>query len=203
MSNQAHAVCTSAHLSCEARRAWEKVCFYEHVATPPSFVLRAVLPVPQRTTGTYQKVGDVSRCMFSDGGYVAKQMTHIVDGESIAFDVIEQSIRYSDQIVLKGGIIRIEAHADGTSSVWMLTRCDLQGFARFVPRFFIDYVVRAMHKIVIRDMQARLLHDLRRYDATSSFSTLTRTVNVCDPPPRITPRSGDTSPKSLPQAIAM
>lgn len=157
MSNTAHVVCTSARLSCEARHAWEKVCFYEHVATPPSFVLRAVLPVPRRTTGTYQKVGDVSRCLFSDGGYVAKQMTRIVDGESIAFDVIEQSIRYSNKVVLKSGIIRIEAHADGTSSVWMLTRCELQGFARFVPRFFIDYVVRAMHKIVIRDMQARLV----------------------------------------------
>ena len=157
MSHKTHIVCTSARLSCEARRAWEKVCFYEHIATPPSFVLRTFLPVPQRTTGTYRKVGDVSRCMYRGGGYVAKQITRIVDGQSIAFDVIEQSIRYSGHIAFKSGIIRIESHADGTSSVWMLTRCELQGFARFAPRFFIDYIVRAMHKIVIRDMQARLV----------------------------------------------
>lgn len=160
-NNKDHVVCTSARLSCEARRAWELVCFYEHIATPPSLLLRTFLPVPQRTTGTYREVGDVSRCMYRDGGYVAKQMTRIVAGESIAFDVIEQSIRYSDQIKFKSGIVRIEPHADGTSSVWMLTRCELQGFARFVPRLFIDYVVRAMQKTVIRDMQARLAGSLR------------------------------------------
>ena len=30
MSNKTHIVCTSGRLCCEARRAWEKVCFYEH-----------------------------------------------------------------------------------------------------------------------------------------------------------------------------
>jgi hypothetical protein len=33
----------------------------------------------------------------------------------------------------------------------------VRGGARFVPRFFINHVVSAMHKIVIRDMQARLV----------------------------------------------
>ena len=157
MSNKTHIVCTSGRLSCEARRAWEKVCFYEHIATPPSFVLRTVLPVPQRTTGMYRKVGDVSRCMYSDGGYLAKKINRIVDGERIDFDVIEQSIRYADSILLKGGFIQIESHADDTCSVRMLTRYELQGFARVIPRFFINYVVSTMHKIVIRDMQARLV----------------------------------------------
>ena len=34
-------------------------------------------------------------------------------------------------------------------------------------------------------------------------STSTVTDNLCSAPPRITPRSGDTSPKSRPQATAM
>jgi hypothetical protein len=156
MSHKIHVVCTSGRLSCEARRAWEKVCFYEHIATPPSFLLRTVLPVPQRTTGTYRKVGDVSRCMYSDGGYLAKKIAYIIDGERIDFDIIEQSIRYAASILLRGGTIQIESHADDTCSVRMLTRYELRGRARFVPRFLIDHVVSAMHKIVIRDMQARL-----------------------------------------------
>lgn len=156
MSNKIHIVCSSGRLSCEARRAWEKVCFYEHIATQPSLLLRTVLPVPQRTTGTYRKVGDVSRCMYSDGGYLAKKITHIADGERIDFNVIEQSIRYAGRILLRGGTIQIESHADGTSSVRMLTRYEVQGGARLIPRFFINHVVSAMHKIVIRDMQAQL-----------------------------------------------
>jgi hypothetical protein len=157
MSHKIHVVCTSGRLSCEARRAWEKVCFYEHIATPPSFLLRTVLPVPQRTTGAYRKAGDVSRCMYSDGGYLAKRIARIVDGERIDFDIIKQSIRYAASILLRGGTIQIEAHADDTCSVRMLTRYELRGKARFVPRFLIDHVVSAMHKIVIRDMQARLV----------------------------------------------
>jgi hypothetical protein len=157
MSNKIHTVCTSGRLPCEARRAWEKVCFYEHIATQPTFLLRTVLPVPQRTTGAYRKVGDVSRCMYSDGGYLTKKIAHIVEGERIDFNIIEQSIRYATSILLRGGTIQIASHADGTSSVRMLTRYELQGGARFVPRFFINHVVSAMHKIVIRDMQARLV----------------------------------------------
>jgi hypothetical protein len=156
MSNKIHVVCTSGRLSCEAQRAWEKVCFYEHIATKPSLLLRTALPVPQRTTGAYRQVGDVSRCMYSDGGYLTKQIRHIADGTHIDFDIIEQTIRYAGRIDLKGGTIQIESHDDGTCSVHMLTRYELRWPAVLIPRVFIDYVVKAMHKIVIRDMQARL-----------------------------------------------
>lgn len=156
MSQKIHLVCTSGRLSCAAQRAWEKVCFYEHIATQPSLLLRTTLPVPLRTTGAYRRVGDVSRCMYSDGGYLAKKITEISDGTRIDFDIIEQTIRYAGRINLRGGTIQIEAHEDGTSSVHMLTRYDLRGMARLIPRFCIELVVSAMHKIVIRDMQVRL-----------------------------------------------
>lgn len=94
--------------------------------------------------------------MYSDGGYLAKQIRHIVDGQRIDFDIIEQSIRYATSIALKGGTIQIDSHDDNASSVRMLTRYEVRGAARLIPRFFINYVVSAMHKIVIRDMQARL-----------------------------------------------
>jgi hypothetical protein len=157
MSNENHVVSTSGRLSCEAQRAWEKVCFYEHIETRPSLLLRTALPVPVRTTGTYGRVGDVSRCMYSDGGYLAKRITHIIDGKRIDFEVIEQTIRYAGRIVLKGGTIEIESHEDGTSSVHMLTRYERRWPAHLIPRFLIDHVVSAMHKIVIRDMQVRLV----------------------------------------------
>jgi hypothetical protein len=157
MSNKNRFVLSSGRLSCEAQRAWEKVCFYEHIATPPSLLLRIALPVPLRTSGAYRRVGDISRCIYSDGGYLAKKITHIDSGERIEFDIIEQSIRYAGKINLKGGTIQIESHKDGTSSVHMLTKYELRGAAMLIPRVCIDWVVRAMHKIVIRDMQARLV----------------------------------------------
>jgi hypothetical protein len=157
MSNPIHVVRTSGRLSCEAQRVWEKVCFYEHIATEPSWLLRTVLPAPRRTTGAYRTVGDVSRCMYSDGGYLTKRIVDIVAGQRIDFEIIEQSIRYANSILLKGGTIQIDSHDEHTSWVHMRTRYEQRGAARLIPRFCIDRVVTAMHEVVIRDMQARLL----------------------------------------------
>lgn len=149
-------VLTSGRLECEARRVWQKVCFYEHISKKPSWLLRLVLPTPQRTSGAYSKVGDVSRCMYSDGGFLAKTITRIVPGKRIDFDITEQTIRYHERIVLRGGTIEIEAHDDDSSSVRMLTHYELRFPTFFVGRFLVDLVVTAMHKVVIRDMQQAL-----------------------------------------------
>lgn len=146
---------THASLPCEARRAWEKVCFYEHIELPPSWLLRTVLPVPERTTGAYRRAGDVSRCQYSDGGYLTKRIGRI-DGTRIDFDVIEQSIRYAGHIALRGGTIRIEAREDGTCGVEMLTRYALLSPWLAWVRRPIEYVIGAMHRIVLRDMHAKL-----------------------------------------------
>lgn len=171
MSNPLHFVSTSGDLTCGSQRAWEKVCFYEHIATPPSLLLRTVLPVPQRTTGAYSAVGDVSRCMYSDGGYLTKKIARIVTGQRIDFDVIEQSIRYANSILLKGGTIQIQSNERGTCSVHMLTRYEVRGAARFIPRVFINYVVSAMHRIVIRDMQARLAPSCASFLASETVAS--------------------------------
>ena len=117
---------TTGRLACDAQTAWQKVCFYEHISRKPSWLQRTVLPTPQRTTGSYQKVGYVSRCMYSDGGYLAKTITRIVSGRQIDFDIAEQTVRYHRRIILKGGTIATDAHEDGTSSVHMLTRYQLR-----------------------------------------------------------------------------
>jgi hypothetical protein len=155
MNPEVFVVSSVGKLPCGADRAWEKVCFYEHIELEPSWVLRAALPVPVRTTGAYRKVGDVSRCLYSDGGYLTKQIRRI-EGHRVEFDVLEQTIRYAGRIDLRGGSITIVSHEDGTSSVVMCTRYELR--ARWLKpiRYFIERVVKAMHKIVIRDMQVRL-----------------------------------------------
>ena len=156
MNAENFVVTSVGKLPCGADRAWEKVCFYEHIELAPSWVLRAALPVPVRTTGAYRKVGDVSRCLYSDGGHLTKQIRR-VDGHRIEFDVLEQTIRYAGRIDLRGGSITIVSHKDGTSAVVMCTRYELR--ARWLKpiRYFIDRVVKAMHRVVMDDMQARLV----------------------------------------------
>jgi len=155
MNPESFMVSSVARLPCGADRAWEKVCFYEHIELAPSWVLRAALPVPVRTTGAYRKVGDISRCLYSDGGHLTKQIRS-VDDHRIEFEILEQTIRYAGRIDLRGGSIAIVSHEDGTSSVVMHTRYELRARWLKPMRYFIDRVVKAMHTIVILDMQARL-----------------------------------------------
>ena len=153
MDGETYTVESIGQLDCDTERAWEKVCFYEHIVVRPSLLLRLILPVPRQTTGCYGKVGDVSRCIYSDGGYLTKKISGIAEGKSIEFDIIEQSIRYHRGVKLKGGWIEILADDDGKSRVRMVTRYGCRYRPRFLARLAIDMVVKAMHSVVIRDMQ--------------------------------------------------
>jgi hypothetical protein len=155
MNHNLNVVRTRAHLNCEASRAWDKVCFYEHVELQPTWLLRTALPVPQRTTGAYRKAGDVSSCQYSDGGYLTKRIREIREGR-VDFDVIEQTIRYAGRIDLKGGTIEVAPDPAGGCTVEMVTYYHLRaGWLRPIRRA-IDYVVGAMHRIVLADMRAKL-----------------------------------------------
>jgi hypothetical protein len=147
---------TVAHLPCSAERAWRKVCFYEHIELEPTWLLRTALPTPQRTSGAYSRVGDLSSCRYSDGGYLTKQIRAIDEGVRIEFDVVEQTIRYAGRIDLKGGTIRVTPANDGTCTVEMVTRYELRAVWLRPLRPAIDWVVGAMHRIVLRDMQVKL-----------------------------------------------
>lgn len=146
---------TRTHLACEASRAWDKVCFYEHIELPPSWLLRTVLPVPQRTTGACRHAGDISSCQYSDGGYLTKRIRAIREG-CVDFDVIEQTIRYAGRIELRGGRIEVMPHGRGGCTVEMVTYYDLRAAWLRPLRPAIDHVIGAMHRIVLADMRVRL-----------------------------------------------
>jgi hypothetical protein len=153
--NDLKIVRTRARLGCEAARAWEKVCFYEHVGLQPTWLLRAALPVPRRTTGAYRKAGDVSSCQYSDGGHLTKRIRAIREGR-VDFDVIAQTIRYAGRIDLKGGSIEVTPDVHGGCTVEMVTHYELRAAWLRPLRPAIDHVVKSMHRIVLADMRARL-----------------------------------------------
>ena len=145
-------------ISIQANKAdiWEKVGFYEHVKKPASWSLKLSLPVPQEVEGKYAAVGDTCRCKYSDGGYLTKRITKIVDQSRIEFEIIEQSIRYKDTIKLLGGYIEVEQVDGKQSIVHMLTYYENRIAPRLISSYFIEKVIKTMHEFVIGDMQLQL-----------------------------------------------
>ena len=149
-------VVTEATLECSRRDAWNKVCFYEHISIRPSLLLRIVLPVPEKTTGRYERAGDISRCCYSDGDYLTKRIREIVENERVDFGIIEQSIRFHRSVKLLGGSIALEDIGGDRCVVRMVTHYKTGLKPAGLFRWAIARVVKAMHSIVIRDMQVCL-----------------------------------------------
>ncbi len=143
-------------LPCDAATAWEKVCFYENVGATPPFFLRLVLPTPNLHDGCFSMIGDVSRCMYSDGGYLTKVITHLEQGRRVDFAITEQTIRYHRHVALYGGYIEIVPGEEHESFVRMVTRYENRVGPKSVTDLFIRRVIRAVHLFVIGDMRETL-----------------------------------------------
>lgn len=158
-------VITEATLDCSPDDAWDKVCFYEHISIKPSLLLRIVLPVPEKTTGRYERVDDISRCCYSDGGYLTKRITRIRENDRIEFEIVEQSIRFHRTIRLCGGCIEVGNAGGGRSTVRMTTNYETSLKPAWLMHRAIGWVVKAMHRIVLEDMQVCLSGEDHASDA--------------------------------------
>jgi len=147
---------TTMSIQANKSDVWKKVGFYEHVNKQPNWLLRLSLPVPQEVEGQHGKVGDTCRCKYSDGGYLTKRITNIVDESRIEFEIIEQSIRFQDTVKLLGGYIEVEEVDDSQSLVHMVTYYDNCIGMDAISSMFINKVIKTMHKFVIEDMRQQL-----------------------------------------------
>lgn len=156
MENNIETVKTSISIKADQQKVWQKVGFYEHVQKKPSMLLKLSLPIPKEVAGKYSKVGDVCRCKYSDGGYLTKRITQIVNNNRIEFEIIEQSIRYQNMVKLLGGSIEVIEIDNNQSQINMVTNYENHFAPKFISKFFINIVIKSMHQFVIQDMQAEL-----------------------------------------------
>lgn len=147
---------TTMTINAKQDEIWKKVGFYEHVNKKPNLFLRLSLPIPQEVEGHHDKVGDTCRCKYSDGGYLTKRITRIIDKHRIEFEVIEQSIRYQDTIKLLGGIIEVQKKDNNSSIVKMTTYYDNRVSFKKLTNIFIRQGIKAMHRFVMNDMRRQL-----------------------------------------------
>jgi hypothetical protein len=147
---------TSMSIQASKSDVWTKVGFYEHVNKEPNWLLKLSLPVPQEVEGQHGKVGDTCRCKYSDGGFLTKRITNIVDGSRIEFEIIEQSIRYQDTVKLLGGHIEVEEVDETQSIVHMVTHYENRIYPEAISAIFINKVIKSMHRFVIEDMRLQL-----------------------------------------------
>lgn len=145
-------ITTTRILEMDPERAWQVLAFYEDVDLEPPLYARIGLPHPLRTEGPMQRVGDVTRCVYSTG-YLRKRITTFEPGRELAFDVIEQVGIEDRSVELVRGSFRFEALPDGRTEVFLTTVYRPLLAARPAWRPFERRLAHVLHDHVLDGME--------------------------------------------------
>ena len=149
-------VVTEATLKADIESIWDSVRFYENVSLKPSLIIRALLPKPRQITGSYRKAGDISRCTYSDGGFLTRRILKLVEEQRLDFVIIEQTMRFHRSVRLLGGSIEVEGVGHGRCVVRLVTRYKTNLKPLWMFSGVIRRVIRAMHDVVVEEMRITL-----------------------------------------------
>ena len=103
-------------------QAWDRWVFYEEVTHERPWLLRLGLPTPSHVQGKIKAVGDQQVCVYTGDARLVKQATHVVPGELLAFDVIEQRKFENNSIRLIDGAFDFERVSDNETRITLTTR---------------------------------------------------------------------------------
>ncbi|MGD8859913.1 MAG: SRPBCC family protein [Myxococcales bacterium] len=143
-------VVTRARFSETPERVWANLLYYEQIDGPPPWLLRAVLPVPVRTVGQKQAVGDEADCEYTDG-QLRKRVTEIEPGRLYRFSVVDQRLRLRG-IRLQGGSYSLRALSDGSTEIALETRYTGGGSPRWLWAPVERGVCHAFHRHILNAM---------------------------------------------------
>lgn len=144
-------ISTSIVLPMSAMEAFDRWIFYEDVKGEPPLALRYGMPIPVRTVGKVNGVGDSKTCLYQHGRLV-KRVTAFEPGKRIAFDVVEQTHVQDHALKLTSGSFEFTPLSAGSCRVTLHTSYRPLLTPRLAWRPFERYFCHALHAHVLASM---------------------------------------------------
>jgi hypothetical protein len=113
-------VTTRGRLPYAPEHVWRSLMFYEQIVAPPPFYLRVLLPLPVRSEGAKEGVGDVATCVYASG-HLLKRVTRIEPARLYEFAVVEQKLSIGAGLRLSGGSYALQPLPQGATEVAVTT----------------------------------------------------------------------------------
>lgn len=145
-------VVTSLVFDAPPERAWQTLLFYEQLESKPPLHLRMLLPVPIRTEGSKEKVGDEALCLY-EGGSLVKRITAIDPGKHYGFSVVKQDLDVGGGMRLSGGAYTLKPTPDGKTEVEAVTRYTSPKRPRWLWAPVEATVCHMFHRHILREMR--------------------------------------------------
>lgn len=155
LDSNSETMTTSMSLKTQPERAYHAWMFYGDTQHQPPLLLRLGLPTPKYTKGRINKVGDRQTCIYTKGRLV-KEATHVVPGETLAFDVVTQENIEDRSIRLIDGRFDFKEETSGTTRVSLTTRYEPLLTPRWLWRPIEKKTAHTMHRHILNGMQLRL-----------------------------------------------
>ena len=133
---------------------WDVLLFYEQIEQRPPWLLRILLPTPERTEGAKSAVGDEARCIY-DSGHLVKRVTAIDPGRRYEFEITEQCLAVRG-LALHGGHYALRERPDGGTVVETATRYRSPRRPRWLWQPIEAFVCHRFHHHLLGAMQRRL-----------------------------------------------
>ncbi len=128
--------------------------FFEEIPEAPSFVLRRFLPVPIATEGCKFEIGGEIKCRYV-GGHLLKRVTHVLQGQKYAFDVIEQDLALGG-IKLLGGNYTLNRISNNRTRVALTTRYSSFNRPRWLCGRFESALCHSFHRHILTAIRSSL-----------------------------------------------
>jgi phytoene synthase len=145
-------VTTAMAIAAAPTTIWDRLVFYEQLDERPPLHLRLLLPVPIRTEGAKEAVGDEVRCLY-EGGHVIKRVTAIEPARRYAFEIAEQALDVGGGMRLSGGQYEIRELAPGRCELTITTRYTSARWPRWMWRPLEAAVCHSFHRHLLRAMR--------------------------------------------------
>lgn len=152
MSTPETVVVTKETFGAAPSRAWDTLMFYEQLESKPPLHLRMLLPVPIRTEGPKEKVGDEALCLY-EGGNLIKRITSVDPGRHYGFAVVKQELEVGGGMRLMGGSYTLKELPDGRTEVEAVTRYTSPKWPRWLWEPIEAAVCHLFHRHILREMR--------------------------------------------------
>jgi hypothetical protein len=128
--------------------------FYEQIEHEPPWLLRLLLPIPVRSEGQKEVVGDVATCVYAQG-HLLKCVTQIKPLELYEFKVVEQQLVFGGGLRLLGGSYVLRFVSAERTEVSVTTRYISVKQPRWLWRPIEAVVCHAFHRYLLSAIQKK------------------------------------------------
>jgi len=151
---RADVVTTSVEFEADPGTVWRTMLSYEEVPERPSFLLRALLPVPKGTKGDKTCVGADVFCLYQNGDLI-KRIIKVEEPHLLEFQVVNQHLGIERWITLACGSYEMLARGARTE-VLLTTNYHGHLWPRVFWRPLERFLGHQFHRHILKGMRSAL-----------------------------------------------